>query len=246
MVVKIGILIITISLLVNEFYPFLNTFGPRLRRILILSIISLLTIFSIIDIYNDDQNTTDIKLKTEEIYKKAKETNELQDQSHSSIQESRMEIAGVDSILEIVSDTLNGQVSLLNEAVRKSKELIDLEELKLKLERPLISIISNNVRFSEFFQDSTKIGLEIKIRNIGKRKAINPSYNYILVTHKNQSNKNVFFNLYDFKKLDDFSSGVQALREKGSWDKQAILDLFFDLLPEFAHKETGKYLDQRM
>lgn len=39
---------------------------------------------------------------------------------------------------------------------------------------------------------------------------------------------------------------VEALREKGSWDKQAILDLFFDLLPEFAHKETGKYLDQRM
>ena len=52
--------------------------------------------------------------------------------------------------------------------------------------------------------------------------------------------------IYDSQKLDDFSSGVQALREKGSWDKQAILDLFFDLLPEFAHKETGRYLDQRM
>ena len=52
--------------------------------------------------------------------------------------------------------------------------------------------------------------------------------------------------IYDSQKLDDFSSGVHALREKGSWDKQGILDLFFDLLPEFAHKETGKYLDQRM
>ena len=52
--------------------------------------------------------------------------------------------------------------------------------------------------------------------------------------------------IYDSQKLDDFSTGVQALREKGSWDKQAILDLFFGLLPEFAHKETGKYLDQRM
>ena len=52
--------------------------------------------------------------------------------------------------------------------------------------------------------------------------------------------------IYDNQKLEDFSSGIQALREKGNWDKQAILDLFFDLLPEFAHKETGKYLDQRM
>lgn len=52
--------------------------------------------------------------------------------------------------------------------------------------------------------------------------------------------------IYDSHKLDDFFSGVQTLREKGSWDKQDILALFFDLLPEFAHKETGKYLDQRM
>jgi FlaA1/EpsC-like NDP-sugar epimerase len=52
--------------------------------------------------------------------------------------------------------------------------------------------------------------------------------------------------IYDSQKLDDFSAGVEALREKGNWDKQAIVDLFFDLLPEFAHKETGKYLDQRM
>ena len=52
--------------------------------------------------------------------------------------------------------------------------------------------------------------------------------------------------IYDSQKLDDFSSGVQILREKGSWNKQAVLDLFCELLPEFAHKETGKYLDQRM
>lgn len=52
--------------------------------------------------------------------------------------------------------------------------------------------------------------------------------------------------IYDSKKLDSFNYGIQVLKEKGSWDKQAILDLFFDLLPEFAHKETGKYLDQRM
>ena len=52
--------------------------------------------------------------------------------------------------------------------------------------------------------------------------------------------------VYDSQNLDNFSSGVKALREKGNWDKQAILDLFFHLLPEFSHKETGKYLDQRM
>jgi FlaA1/EpsC-like NDP-sugar epimerase len=52
--------------------------------------------------------------------------------------------------------------------------------------------------------------------------------------------------IFDSQKLDDFSASVEALRENGNWKKQDLVDLFFDLLPEFAHKETGKYLDQRM
>ena len=47
-------------------------------------------------------------------------------------------------------------------------------------------------------------------------------------------------------KLDDFIDGIEALREKGNWSKDDIVKLYFGLLPEFAHKETGKYLDQRM
>jgi len=47
-------------------------------------------------------------------------------------------------------------------------------------------------------------------------------------------------------KLDDFMYGIEALRKKGTWTKDEILKLYFGLLPEFAHKETGKYLDQRM
>ena len=52
--------------------------------------------------------------------------------------------------------------------------------------------------------------------------------------------------LYDNDKLDQFLSEVEGLKNCGIWDKQAIVNLFFDLLPDFAHKETGKYLDARM
>ena len=51
---------------------------------------------------------------------------------------------------------------------------------------------------------------------------------------------------FDETKLDKFMIGIETLREKGAWDKEDIVKLFFNLLPEFAHKETGKYLDQRM
>tara|TARA_Y100001935_G_scaffold245420_1_gene238986 strand:- start:2868 stop:4055 length:1188 start_codon:yes stop_codon:yes gene_type:complete len=51
---------------------------------------------------------------------------------------------------------------------------------------------------------------------------------------------------FDEAKLNDFMDGIEALREKGTWTKEDIVKLYFGLLPDFAHKETGKYLDQRM
>ena len=51
---------------------------------------------------------------------------------------------------------------------------------------------------------------------------------------------------FDEAQLDDFMDGIEALRKKGIWTKDDIVKLYFGLLPEFAHKETGKYLDQRM
>ena len=51
---------------------------------------------------------------------------------------------------------------------------------------------------------------------------------------------------FDCAKLDEFMEGIEALRTKKSWTKEDIIRLYFNLLPNFSHKETGKYLDQRM
>jgi FlaA1/EpsC-like NDP-sugar epimerase len=51
---------------------------------------------------------------------------------------------------------------------------------------------------------------------------------------------------FDEAKLDEFMNGIETLRKNGTWTKDDIVKLYFGLLPEFAHKETGKYLDQRM
>ena len=51
---------------------------------------------------------------------------------------------------------------------------------------------------------------------------------------------------FDDAKLKKFMKGIEVLRDKGAWSKEQIVELYFSLLPEFAHKETGKYLDQRM
>ena len=53
---------------------------------------------------------------------------------------------------------------------------------------------------------------------------------------------------FDEAKLDEFMVGIDSLREIGIWTKEDIIKLYFGILPEFSHthKETGKYLDQRM
>jgi hypothetical protein len=51
---------------------------------------------------------------------------------------------------------------------------------------------------------------------------------------------------FDAGQLDRFMDGVTALRKQLTWTKGDIVDLFFEILPDFAHMETGKYLDQRM
>lgn len=51
---------------------------------------------------------------------------------------------------------------------------------------------------------------------------------------------------FDGALLDHFLDEIGGMRARKAWDKQAIVELFNLLIPNFAHKETGKYLDQRM
>ena len=46
--------------------------------------------------------------------------------------------------------------------------------------------------------------------------------------------------------LDNFLKVVHDLRAKTVWQKGAIIELFNEMIPDFKHKETGKYLDGRM
>lgn len=51
---------------------------------------------------------------------------------------------------------------------------------------------------------------------------------------------------YDAAKLEWFLQTVAALKERGAWDRQDLVALFHAMLPDFGHKETGKFLDDRM
>jgi len=46
--------------------------------------------------------------------------------------------------------------------------------------------------------------------------------------------------------LHDFEQAIGELKRKKEWSKKQIVKLFFKMIPDFAHKETGKYLDGKM
>jgi len=46
--------------------------------------------------------------------------------------------------------------------------------------------------------------------------------------------------------LKHFISEIDQLAQSGTWNKRNIVDLFEQMIPDFGHLETGKYLDQKM
>jgi len=78
--------------------------------------------------------------------------------------------------------------------------------------------------FEEFYTDNEVLDME-RFRNLGVVKS-----NLI----------------YDDLLLQDFLRNIDQMQSNRSWDKHMILALFNRLIPNFSHRETGKYLDQRM
>lgn len=56
--------------------------------------------------------------------------------------------------------------------------------------------------------------------------------------------KNKFEN-FDVR-IDYFEHSIRSMTGKKIWTKQEIVDLFHHMLPEFEHKEKGKFLDAKM
>lgn len=78
--------------------------------------------------------------------------------------------------------------------------------------------------FEEFFTDKEILDME-RFHNLGVIKN-NPDYIE--------------------KDLADFEKTIVELKQLKSWDKPQITKLFFKMIPDFEHKETGKYLDNKM
>ena len=51
---------------------------------------------------------------------------------------------------------------------------------------------------------------------------------------------------YDEDMLNYFVKSIDAMKQRGSWSRGELVDLFNEMIPNFNHKETGKFLDGKM
>ena len=78
--------------------------------------------------------------------------------------------------------------------------------------------------FEEFFTDNEIVDMN-RFQSLG--------------VIKNEAN-------FSQNKLENFLKVIHDLRSQTIWEKAPIVDLFSEMIPDFDHKETGKYLDGRM
>lgn len=52
--------------------------------------------------------------------------------------------------------------------------------------------------------------------------------------------------IYEPERLGLFEAQIAQMKEQRAWSKEQIVKLFFTMIPDFGHKETGKYLDSKM
>ena len=108
-----------------------------------------------------------------------------------------------------------------DEARNRVKELIENKQWPCYFFK---SDTTGEKDFEEFFTDKEDLDM-MRFQNIGVIRN-NPEFDELI--------------------LNEFENGIELLRNKGHWKKEEIIELYNYILPEFNHKETNKYLDQRM
>jgi len=78
--------------------------------------------------------------------------------------------------------------------------------------------------FEEFFTDNETLDME-RFTNLG--------------IIKNKAD-------FDEALLENFEVSIENMLNNRAWNKEEIVKLFFKMIPDFGHKETGKYLDGKM
>jgi hypothetical protein len=51
---------------------------------------------------------------------------------------------------------------------------------------------------------------------------------------------------YNEETLNKFTRSIADMKSKGTWTRTDLINLFNETIPNFNHKETGKFLDGRM
>tara|TARA_B100001250_G_scaffold147843_1_gene126638 strand:- start:26079 stop:27278 length:1200 start_codon:yes stop_codon:yes gene_type:complete len=138
----------------------------------------------------------------------------------------------------------NKNLSLIkfSEIAKKYLENKNLKPLLCDSEdeaRKILSHISSDNRWPCLFTKSTTTGEKDFEEFFTDKELLDMSRFSTIGIIKNENNINE-------NMLDNFEININKIKEQPFWSKKDILDNILEVLPEFKHKETGIYLDEKM
>lgn len=105
--------------------------------------------------------------------------------------------------------------------------------------RKLSDSLPNKGKWPCLFTDSDTTGEKDYEEFFTENERLNMSRFHNLGIIKNEA-------AFDDASLERFSMHIYELKKSGQWNKDDLVQMFGQMIPEFGHKETGKYLDGKM
>ncbi|RKN83355.1 hypothetical protein [Ulvibacterium marinum] len=210
--IKLVITVITILLLFDEYFKVIEKVKKKNRRKILLIALALLSILSLVDVVIEVNEGNELIQKANNIIKKSdtliSQSNVITNDLHEnieSVKETGESLAGIDSVLKGVRDSVSNQVEILKAAVIKSKELFRLEQQKFELDKPNLIIPSGQVLLVDSNINNNGYDITFIVHNFGNRAAKDIQIQALALLSSNQ------FIDFDEGKFNTETSGTPTM-----------------------------------
>ncbi|TAI48459.1 hypothetical protein [Flagellimonas allohymeniacidonis] len=179
---------------------------------------------------NDLVNKADsLIVKTNEIMEKTEGITSDLSNNVEAVRRTSRSLAGVDTVLRNLKDSVDNQVIVLRGIVKKSKELVDLEREKFRVEAPIIISQPSFTRMKFTGEQEIK-EVVFAFKNVGQRVASNLKYSFLAL----------YFDVLD--ESPSFKTAIMAREEGYGYNINTIpINNMFYLYTPFTNNMENKF-----
>ncbi len=211
MIIEFLLLLISIFLILRQLFPDVDKLKSRYKSFLYWFLLISFFLLSIENLRQKRNKNQELVNTAKNILDSIGKINTGLSQSLLKLDDAEKNLTNIDTSLNKVELNLFKQINVLEKTVEKSEALVFFEEKKFLLDKPNLTVLNSTVKISQNIDESSKIGIEFKIRNNGARRAMAVEYNSILIAFNRKENlKKFYFGDFNFEKIGIIDKNIVA------------------------------------